>query len=223
MNPIGAALAISSAILAGATAALAWAPDAQVQRELVSGASWAEVLPSADGAGVIHAAIDIAAPPRTVWAVMTDCGMASRLVVSVTSCTVVQGDQRAGWDIREQVTRGNFFVPVIHNVFRSDYQPYSLIRFHRLGGDPSGSRKANGDCRRSTAAPAPPRSPTSTASRPTSSPRPSWFAPPCRRIRPRFFSTCAAKAKPRPGEPTAPSRPYGAARSPARASPGRRR
>jgi hypothetical protein len=135
MKHIGAGLAALGAVLISATGALAWAPDAQLQRELVRGESWAEVLPAGDGAGLIHAAIDIAAPPRVVWAVMTDCRMASRLVISVTSCTVMQGDQRTGWDVREQVTRGNFFVPVIHNVFRSDYQPYSLIRFHRLSGD----------------------------------------------------------------------------------------
>src|SRR5471030_1547383 len=129
MKPIGAGLAALGALLAGATGAMAWTPDNQLQRQLARGESWAEVLPADDGAGLIHAAIDIAAPPSVVWAVMTDCRMASRLVITVTSCTVMQGDQRTGWDVREQVTRGNFFVPVIHNVFRSDYQPYSLIRF----------------------------------------------------------------------------------------------
>src|ERR1022692_3252370 len=135
MKRICVGLTILGALMASATSALAWAPDAQLQRQLVRGESWAEVLPADDGAGLIHAAIDIAAPPRVVWAVMTDCRMASRLVVSVTSCKVMQGDQRNGWDVREQVTKGNFFVPVLHNVFRSDYQPYSLIRFHRLSGD----------------------------------------------------------------------------------------
>ncbi len=135
MKRIGAGLAVLGVLLGGATSALAWAPDAQLQRQLVRGESWAEVLPAEDGAGLIHAAIDIAAPPKVVWAVMTDCRMASRLIVSVTSCRVVQGDQRSGWDVREQVTKANFFVPELRNVFRSDYQPYSLIRFHRLSGD----------------------------------------------------------------------------------------
>jgi hypothetical protein len=135
MKRIGMGLTVLGALLAGATGALAWTPDAQLERELVRGDSWAEVLPAADGAGLIHAAIDIAAPPRTVWAVMTDCKMAARLVSSVTSCRIMQGDQRSGWDIREQVTKANFFVPTIRNVFRSDYQPYSLIRFHRTSGD----------------------------------------------------------------------------------------
>ncbi len=42
---------------------------------------------------------------------------------------------RAGWDVREQVTHGGLFTPTIHNVYRSDYQPFSVIRFHKAGGD----------------------------------------------------------------------------------------
>ena len=113
MKRIGMGLTVLGTLLAGATGALAWTPDAQLERELIRGDSWADVLPAADGAGLIHAAIDIAAPPRTVWAVMTDCKMAARLVSSVTSCRIMQGDQRSGWDIREQVTKANFFVPTI--------------------------------------------------------------------------------------------------------------
>ena len=126
--------AIAGTLLA-TTSALAWAPTAEVQRSLLRGQAWAEVLPDTDGADLIHAAIDIAAPPKTVWTVMTDCRMAPRLVTSSTSCKVTQIDQQHGWDVREQVTRGNLFVPSIRNVVREDFQPYSLIRFHKVGGD----------------------------------------------------------------------------------------
>jgi hypothetical protein len=124
-----------AAIVAPTCPLLAWAPDPGVERTLAEGKAWAEVLPDTDGAGLIHAAIDIAAPPKTVWSVMTDCRLASKLVVSVTSCKVLQSDPQARWDVREQVTRGGLFFPAIRNVFRSDYQPYSEIRFHRLSGD----------------------------------------------------------------------------------------
>ncbi len=115
--------------------ARAWTPDSQARQAIAKGVSWSEVLPSTDGAGLIHAAIDVEAPAKTVWAVMTDCRLAAKLVVTVTSCKILQGDQRTGWDVREQVTKANLFVPTIRNVIRSDYQPYSLIRFHRVGGD----------------------------------------------------------------------------------------
>ncbi len=116
----------------GTGAASAWAPDDGVLR---GGQAWAEVLPDTGGAALIHAAVDIPATPKIVWTVMTDCRLAARLVSNVESCRVVSGDMKAGSDVREQVTRGSLFVPVIHNVFRSDYQPYTLIRFHRVGGD----------------------------------------------------------------------------------------
>jgi len=127
------AIAMVGSLAAGV--AWAWAPTPEVARTLVQGQPWSDVSPADDGAGLIHAAIDIAAPPKTVWAVMTDCKLANRLVVTLTSCKIIQGDLQHGWDVREQVTRGNFFVPTIHNVVHNDYQPYTLIKFRKAGGD----------------------------------------------------------------------------------------
>ncbi len=79
------AVAMLAASVLAAGAAFAWAPDAHVEKTLAQGKAWADVLPSADGAGLIHAAIDIPAPPKVVWSVMTDCRLAARLVISVTS------------------------------------------------------------------------------------------------------------------------------------------
>ena len=71
----------------------------------------------------------------TVWSVMTDCRLAGRLIKDLASCTVLSGDQRRGWDVRDQFSHGNLFLPNIHNVVRSEYQPFSLIRFKKAGGD----------------------------------------------------------------------------------------
>ena len=135
MKPAVPAVLLAGAIVAAASPSLAWAPDPAVERTLAQGKAWAEVVPDTEGAGLIHAAIDIAAPPRTVWSVLTDCRLAAKLVATVTRCTVVQADPQARWDVRDQVTRGGLFFPALRNVFRSDYQPYSLIRFHRVSGD----------------------------------------------------------------------------------------
>jgi hypothetical protein len=116
--------------------ALAWAPDAGQQRLLTDGKTVSEVLPGDDGAGLIHAAIDIAAPPKVVWAVMNDCRYIRKLITTAVDCRILQGDAgRGGWDVKETVTKGGFFIPTIHNIYRSDYQPYTLIRFRKAGGD----------------------------------------------------------------------------------------
>jgi hypothetical protein len=131
---------IKSVVLAlaaclAATPLFAWSPTPDTQKTLRNGRAWAEVLPDANGAVLIRAAVDIAAPPSTVWAVMTDCRLAGRLIADLASCTVLQGDQRLGWDVRDQFSRGNLFLPDIHNVVRSEYTPYSLIRFQKAGGN----------------------------------------------------------------------------------------
>lgn len=127
--------AMALTVLALPAVALAWEPDAAAQRVLADGKTVVDVAPGGDGANVIHAAVDIPAPPKVVWAVMNDCGLAKKLAASVTSCTVLEGDAAQGWDVRETVTRGNLFVPTIHNVVRTEYQPYSTIRFTKAGGD----------------------------------------------------------------------------------------
>ena len=78
--------------------------------------------------------IDIAAPRERVWRVMTDCARMPRLMNNST-CRVVSGDIQSGSDVREQISPGNMIFPTMHNVVRSDYTPYSLLRFRRTGGD----------------------------------------------------------------------------------------
>ena len=118
-----------------AALAVAGVLDAGAQHTLTQGRPWSDVSPSTEGASVIRGAIDIKAPPKLVWQVMIDCRAAQRMITTMTSCKTLDGDMRQGWDVREQITRGNMFVPTIRNVVRNDYQPYSLIRFHRVGGD----------------------------------------------------------------------------------------
>jgi uncharacterized protein YndB with AHSA1/START domain len=126
--PLLAALAAASA-----GPALAWEPGADAQSTLRAGGAYADVDPAPDGAGLIRAAVDIPAPPKVVWKVMTDCRETPKLIVSAEPCRVMSSGP--GWDVREQTTRGGLFVPTIHNIYRSDYQPFSLIRFHKVGGD----------------------------------------------------------------------------------------
>ena len=118
-----------------AALAVAGALDAGAQHTLTQGRPWSDVSSSTEGASVIRGAVDINAPQKLVWQVMNDCRAAQRMITTMTSCKTLDGDMRQGWDVREQITRGNLFVPTIRNIVRNDYQPYSLIRFHRVGGD----------------------------------------------------------------------------------------
>jgi hypothetical protein len=128
-------IAVLVAAAALATRAAAWDPDAATQRALAAGGVFVEVSGQAEGVGLIHAAIDVAAPPRLVWGVMTDCRETPKLVTSASPCRVLSADPVGAWDVREQITHGNLIVPDIRNVYRSDYQPFSLIRFRKVGGD----------------------------------------------------------------------------------------
>jgi len=129
------AASLAVCVMALPRLALAWDPDGATVQKLRSGDAWAEVLPDTQGAALIHSVVDIQAPPRVVWNVLTDCHLAMKMIGNLERCVVLKGDMRQGWDIREQDTKGNFILPEIHNVVHSDYTPYSLVHFRLAGGD----------------------------------------------------------------------------------------
>lgn len=103
---------------------------------LKRGEAYAEVSPDPDGvAGRVRAVIDIDAPAQQVWRVMTDCAAAKAMISTLTSCRIVEGEQSRGWDVREHITRRNLIFPGMRIVFRSDYEPFSRIRFRLVEGD----------------------------------------------------------------------------------------
>lgn len=125
-------LAAAFSLLATAAQAFELAPSAAAQLE--RGRPYVEVRPDPDGeSGMIRAAIDIDAAPDVVWSVITDCALAPKMVVSLESCRVLQRDPAGRWDIREDISKVGF-MPSVRNVFRSDYDPPSSVRFHRVGG-----------------------------------------------------------------------------------------
>jgi uncharacterized protein YndB with AHSA1/START domain len=132
-SPIAALIAAAAALTA--SQALAWDPPAAAMASLRAGGAWADVAAEPQGVGLIHGVVDIAAPPQAVWRVMTDCRETPKLITSADPCRVISADPKGAWDVREQVTRGSLLTPTIHNIYRSDYQPFTLIRFHRVGGD----------------------------------------------------------------------------------------
>jgi len=128
------ALLVSAVLFAaGPAQALELPPRAEAL--LDRGRPYAEVTRGADGSsGVIRAAIDIAAPQATVWAVMTDCDLAPQMVPSLKSCRIVERDPQGRWDVREQVSKAGF-MPQVRSLFREDFEPPDRMTFHAVGGD----------------------------------------------------------------------------------------
>ncbi|HWF01226.1 MAG TPA: SRPBCC family protein [Caulobacteraceae bacterium] len=131
-HTIFAAIA-AAALFAGS--ALAWSPSAGQERDLQVGKAVAEVVAAPHGAAMIHGAIDIDAPARAIWQVMTDCQRVPRMITNLASCRVLERNPDGRSLVRETVTRGSPFIGPIRNVVREDYEPYSRIRFARVGGD----------------------------------------------------------------------------------------
>ena len=129
-----AALGLTALLMFAPVAAMAWPPTAEAVAVLATGKPWVSVTvdPGSDAA-LIRAAIDIPAPAERVWTTMIDCRNAALMVTNVTSCRILS--RGPGWDVREHVTRGGPLIPSIRNVFRSDYEPWRRIRFHRIEGD----------------------------------------------------------------------------------------
>ena len=120
--------------VAGSASAFDLGPKAQAA--LARGEAWAEVTPDPDGiSGRVKGVIDVAAPPAHVWKVMTDCATAGKMITNLASCRILSGDQARGWDVREHVTRKSLVLPGLRIVFRSDYEPFSRIRFRLVEGD----------------------------------------------------------------------------------------
>jgi uncharacterized protein YndB with AHSA1/START domain len=88
----------------------------------------------AGAAGLIEGTVDIDAPPTVVWKIMVDPVSTERLMAGAKSTRVLSRDPAGRWDVREQISKGGL-LPAVRTVLRSDYQPYSLIRFHRIDGD----------------------------------------------------------------------------------------
>ena len=128
--------AIFTAASLAASAAQAFELTPKAQAALDRGEAYAEVTPDPDGvSGKVSAVIDIEASPARVWKVMTDCATAAKMITNLARCTILSGDIRHGADVREHVTRPSLFLPAMRIVFRSVYEPYSRIRFDRVGGD----------------------------------------------------------------------------------------
>lgn len=79
----------------------------------------------------VFSAVDIAASPEVIWAVMTDCDRSIDIVGKMRTCEVIEAGE--GWDTRAQTLRSGLITTT--SVFRSDYDFPHEIRISKAGGD----------------------------------------------------------------------------------------
>lgn len=116
------------------TATLSAGPPAETA-QLDNGEPVIALAPAPDGDGTrIRAAIDIAAPPKAIWSVMTNCADAARFVPGLDSCRVLERGPHGRWDIREHQIKWMWFLPRVRSVFRTEYDPPRRLRFRRIAG-----------------------------------------------------------------------------------------
>jgi len=83
---------------------------------------------------VVHASIDIAAPPQTVFGVITDCNRAPKFVPNLESCRILQKDPKGRWEVRETILNV-MLLARIRAVSRSEIEPPRRFAFSKVDGD----------------------------------------------------------------------------------------
>lgn len=116
------ALAGALAIAAPAGAAR----DAEVRLSVTKDPQGADAL--------VAGAVDIAAPPETVWRLLTDCAALRRMTPSIRVCKVTERDPAGSWDVREHVVKIPM-EPDMRTVLRQELSPQRRIAFRQVEGD----------------------------------------------------------------------------------------
>ena len=132
-----ASAAIAQTVEATPSDPASFALTEKEQEKLLEERSVVRVTRDREGgaAALVFGAVDIDAPPTTVWKIMLDCGLALDIVPGLKSCEVVEDSADGLWDIREHhVSFGAVFSDFV-NIFRSDYIPNEEIQFQLIGGD----------------------------------------------------------------------------------------
>ncbi len=123
------------AVLALAFPARAMDVPARAEAELAQGRPFVEVTPDATGqAGLIRAAIDVPAPREAVWALMTDCDLATKFVANLRSCRVLERSPDGRSDVREEVSKRGVF-RAVRTVYRETFDKPERMSFRRVDGD----------------------------------------------------------------------------------------
>lgn len=92
-------------------------------------------LDSSAQSGSARAAVRIHADRRTVWALLTNCASARKLVPGLDECTVIETAPDRSWQLIRHVVDYSWYVPKLTFVFRADYAYPQRISIRRVSGD----------------------------------------------------------------------------------------
>src|SRR5215472_4223443 len=124
--------------LSAVRAQTSWTSEPAMQERLAAGEVVVTAPKEVDAShphGQVRAAVLIKADPEAVWRVMTDCAQALKFVPGLRKCRVLQAAPDGTWADIEQEVRYSWLLPVIHYVFRAQYDRPHRIDFHRISGD----------------------------------------------------------------------------------------
>ncbi len=82
----------------------------------------------------VRASMEIAASPEKVWAILSDCAGAPKVIPHLESCKVLKRDPGGRWDIREHVVNPPL-LPKLRMVVRNEFKPPRRLEFRLLSGD----------------------------------------------------------------------------------------
>lgn len=83
----------------------------------------------------VDAAVLVHARPEVIWPLITRCASASILVPGLRRCRQLSSAPDGSWDVTEHDIKYNALLPMVHSIYRSDYQAPYRIDFHRVAGD----------------------------------------------------------------------------------------
>ena len=132
---LGQALALTALLVASAPALARDLTAEQVSRLKAGDALVAVNADDGEADGRIEAAIDIAAPPARVFAVMLDCTHAMKFLSNLKSCKILEASPDGLSDLREHRSKWLSILPETVSVFRSTYVKDREIRFEKVRGD----------------------------------------------------------------------------------------
>jgi ribosome-associated toxin RatA of RatAB toxin-antitoxin module len=84
---------------------------------------------------VVRAAVRIAAPPATVFRVMTDCAEALTFVPHLKRCAVLETAPDWSWQLIAQRLDYGWYAPALDYVIRADYTPDRSVAMRQVRGD----------------------------------------------------------------------------------------